>query len=234
MSSRPMSLEIDVQHEVGTFALGAKLDLPRGLGVLLGPSGAGKSLTLRLLAGLERPARGRIVCDGEIWVDTAGRAWRRPQDRRVGMVFQDALLLPHRTVLANVAMAVRAARPPERKRAALAWLERVGAAELACRRPAGLSGGQRQRVALARALAGQPRLLLLDEPFGALHLEVRRELRELVRKLVAEHALSALLVTHDRDEAAALADCLIVAETGTITRIYRGAEIAAQLLTNHS
>lgn len=214
-----MSLAIDLTHRVGDFDLRVDVALPGGLAVLFGPSGAGKSLTLRLLAGLDRPARGRIELDGDVWADTSAGVFRRPQRRRVGMVFQDALLLPHRTVLANVALAVREGGRSERREQAGQWLERVGAGELATRRPAQLSGGQRQRASLARALAGEPRLLLLDEPFSALDHPVRRQLRELVRRLVHDEGVPAVFVTHDREEVTALADHVVVADHGDISRV---------------
>ncbi|MEX1271671.1 MAG: ATP-binding cassette domain-containing protein, partial [Acidimicrobiia bacterium] len=211
-------LSVDVAHRVGEFHLEARFDTGSGITVLVGPSGAGKSLTLRLVAGIEEPDRGRIVLGGETLVDTGQGAWRRPQDRRVGMVFQDSLLLPHRTVLDNVALAVRNRSKPRRRDEAIRWLEEVKAEEWADRHPPQLSGGQAQRVALARALAGEPRILLLDEPFNALDPPVRHRLRLLVMDLARRRQVPALFVTHDATEAFLLADQIQVIESGIVTQ----------------
>ena len=189
-----------------------------GIGVLFGPSGAGKSLTLAIIAGLLRPDAGRVVIGGRVVTDRAGAVDVSIQDRRVGMVFQDGLLLPHRSVLDNVALAVRQKKGrAERRDAARGWLERVGAAEMAPRRPLSLSGGQRQRVALARALAGEPSLVLLDEPLSALDAAVRLELGAVIRDVISSAGVPALLVTHDADEAEALGDVVVSVRDGRVT-----------------
>lgn len=205
-------------HRVGEFALEVDVALPGGLSVLFGPSGSGKSLTLQAIAGLARPDTGRIVLDDRCLLDTARGLDVPARDRRIGMVFQDGLLFPHRTALDNVALGVRdGSRRRGRRVDAHRWLERVDAAELAARRPGGLSGGQRQRVALARALAGRPGLLLLDEPFSALDLPVRRRMRRLVRELVEAEGVPAVFVTHDPEEAEVLGDRVLHAEPGRIS-----------------
>jgi molybdate transport system ATP-binding protein len=188
------------------------------MSVLFGPSGAGKSLTLSLIAGLIRPDTGTISINGEVVTDCARRLFVSPQDRRVGMVFQDGLLLPHRSVLDNVALAVRQSRGRRERRAiARSWLERVGAEAWANRRPGSLSGGQRQRVALARGLAGEPEIALLDEPLSALDLAVRRELRTLIREVILTAGVPALIVTHDIEEAEELGDTIISYNEGRVT-----------------
>lgn len=222
-----MSLTVEFRHRLGDFPLVADFVVPGGLTVVFGPSGAGKSQTLRLIAGLDHPDEGRVVLAGEPLTDTAGSVSLAARERRVGMVFQQALLLPHRSVLRNVTLAVRDGNRSERRRTAWTWLERVGAAELASRRPAQLSGGQQQRVALARALAGQPRLLLFDEPFGALDVPVRRQLRALVRDLVQRTHVPTLFVTHDQEELASLAERVVLAEAGSLTRVVEPAEALA-------
>ncbi|MEX1037416.1 MAG: ATP-binding cassette domain-containing protein [Acidimicrobiia bacterium] len=211
-------LSVDVVRRVGEFDLSCRFDTGSGIAVVVGPSGAGKSLTLGLVAGIERPDRGRILLDGEILVDAERDVWTAPRDRRIGMVFQDSLLLPHRTVLDNVALAVRNKNRRERRSEAMHWLEEVDATMWADRHPHQLSGGQAQRVALARALAGDPQILLLDEPFNALDPPVRHRLRLLLVDLVRRRRVPTLFVTHDATEAFLLADEIHVIEGGVVTQ----------------
>jgi molybdate transport system ATP-binding protein len=212
------ALDVAVARKIGEFDLDVTFRLESGILVLFGPSGAGKSLTLSLIAGLLRPDAGTIAISGDVVTDTARGLFVSPQQRRIGMVFQDGLLMPHRTVLDNVALAVRQAsgRGPRRV-IARSWLERVGAEDLAHRRPGSLSGGQRQRVALARGLAGEPSLVLLDEPLSALDHEVRLELRSLIRDVIVSSDIPAVLVTHDADEADELGDVVIAYNDGRVT-----------------
>ena len=211
-----MSLEVDVRNRIGAFHLDARFTLPPGLTVLFGPSGAGKTRLLRLLAGLDRPTQGRITLNGTVFDEVATRTHLPAHHRRIGMVFQQPYLLPTRTSRGNVALAVRAGDRHRRRERAEELLTQVGAEALSTRRPHQLSGGQRQRVALARALAGQPRLLLLDEPFSALEVPVRQQLRALVRELVAHTQVPTVFVTHDLDERRELAEHVLLAEHGTI------------------
>jgi sulfate transport system ATP-binding protein len=185
---------------------------------LLGPSGSGKTTLLRILAGLEAADRGRVLIEGQDMADVPVRA------RRIGFVFQHYALFRHMSVFENVAFGLRirprATRPPraEIARRVTALLERVQIPELAARRPDQISGGQRQRAALARALAIEPRLLLLDEPFGALDAEVRKGLRRWLRDLHREMGLTSIFVTHDQDEAMELADRVAVMRGGAIVQ----------------
>lgn len=202
----------------------ADFTAPSGTTVFFGPSGSGKSLTLALIAGLLRPQSGTIHLHGSPVADPANNIHVRTQDRHLGMVFQDAALLPHRTALGNLTLALRHVPHHERHDQATAWLERVGAAHLAEQKPRTLSGGERQRIALARALAGQPRLLLLDEPFSALDRPTRHQLRDLLATLTREARTPTLLVTHDPDDVTALADHVLLFAPGHTRHLISAAE----------
>jgi sulfate/thiosulfate transport system ATP-binding protein len=196
--------DIDLRVEAGEFV------------ALLGPSGSGKTTLLRIMAGLDRPDFGDVWIDGQDMTDVPARL------RRIGFVFQHYALFRHMTVFENVAFGLRIQRKPP-SRAAIAQqvgtlLERMQIAELAARRPDQISGGQRQRVALARALAIQPRLLLLDEPFGALDAEVRKGLRHWLRGLHRDLGLTSVFVTHDQEEALELADRIAIMRDGLIVQ----------------
>lgn len=185
---------------------------------LLGPSGSGKTTLLRILAGLETADAGRVLIEGQDMADVPVRS------RRIGFVFQHYALFRHMSVFENVAFGLRirprASRPSQAEiaRRVTALLERVQIPELAARRPDQISGGQRQRAALARALAIEPRLLLLDEPFGALDAEVRKGLRRWLRDLHRDMELTSIFVTHDQDEAMELADRVAVMRGGSIVQ----------------
>jgi molybdate transport system ATP-binding protein len=212
------ALEVAVVRRIGEFELDVAFTVESGISVLFGPSGAGKSLTLTLIAGLIRPDTGTILINGRVVTDCGRRIHVSTQERRIGMVFQDGVLLPHRSVLDNVALAVRQRRGRQERRAiARSWLERVGAEGFADRRPGSLSGGQRQRVALARGLAGEPALVLLDEPLSALDAAVRRELRHLIREVIISSGVPAVLVTHDAEEAEEIGDVVVAYEDGRVT-----------------
>jgi len=191
------------------------------LTALLGPSGSGKSTLLRIIAGLETPDQGTILIDG---VDVTAS---RPQDRGIGFVFQHYAPFAHMSVQENVAFGLRIRkRPkPEIKARVDELLELVGLTAWGSQRPAQLSGGQRQRMALARALAVQPRVLLLDEPFGALDANVRGELRQWLRRLHDEHGVTTVLVTHDQEEAMEVADTLAVLNVGAIEQVGSPTEV---------
>ncbi|MFA7343293.1 MAG: ABC transporter ATP-binding protein [Terrimicrobiaceae bacterium] len=189
---------------------------PGRVTVLFGESGSGKSTFLRILAGLLRPAAGRVVFDRQPWLDTGRRLFLPPQQRRIGFVFQDYALFPHLTVFRNIACGLadlpRATREA-RVREAMDWLGLNG---LADRMPSRLSGGQQQRVALARALVRQPELLLLDEPLSALDVQLRDRLRAELHALLVKTGIPAIVVTHDPCEALALADELVLLHRGRL------------------
>jgi sulfate/thiosulfate transport system ATP-binding protein len=182
------------------------------LTALLGPSGSGKSTLLRVLAGLERPDAGEVLISGE---DATGVV---PQKRGVGFVFQHYAAFKHMTVWNNVAFGLKVRRTPkaEVKERVEQLLELVQLSGFAHRYPAQLSGGQRQRMALARALAVEPKVLLLDEPFGALDARVRKELRAWLRRLHEEVHVTTVFVTHDQEEAMEVADQIVVMNHGRV------------------
>ena len=187
--------------------------------VLFGPSGAGKTTVLRALAGLERPEAGTIDFAGERWLDAASGRFVPPQARRVGMLFQEHALFPHLTVAANVAFGIHGLPPPERDARVRELSARLRIAELLERKPRQISGGQAQRVALARALATRPRLLLLDEPLSALDAPTRDALRGELRELLEAAGVPVILVTHDRTEALALGDRMVVLAGGAVRQV---------------
>ncbi|MDQ6605413.1 MAG: TOBE-like domain-containing protein [Actinomycetota bacterium] len=192
------------------------LEVPEGsLTALLGPSGSGKSTLLRIMAGLESPDRGTIMIDGS---DVTAA---RPQERGIGFVFQHYAAFAHMTVRGNVAFGLQIRkRPKDQVRAKVdELLELVGLTQWGEQRPHQLSGGQRQRMALARALAVEPRVLLLDEPFGALDANVRAELRRWLRRLHDEQGVTTVLVTHDQEEAMEVADTIAVMNKAKIEQV---------------
>ncbi len=195
----------------------ASLSLGRGqIGVLIGPSGCGKTSLLRAVAGLEPLAGGRVRLDGETLGDAAAGLHRPPEERGIGMVFQDYALFPHLSVADNIGFGL--AHLPRAERAARVgeMLDLVGLAHAARRAPHQLSGGQQQRIALARALARRPRLLLLDEPFSSLDVDLRERLAQDVRAILKQIDATALFVTHDQLEAFAIGDLIGVMQHGRL------------------
>jgi len=214
-------MSIDISHVNKKFGDFVALDdvtvsLPTGqLTALLGPSGGGKSTLLRIIAGLERADNGTIEIEG---VDATRTA---PQKRNVGFVFQHYAVFKHMTVAKNVAFGLEIRNKPKAEIADRVdeLLKLVHLSQFASRLPSQLSGGQRQRMALARALAIQPKVLLLDEPFGALDAKVRKELREWLRRLHDEVPVTTVFVTHDQEEALEVADEIVVINEGRVEQI---------------
>lgn len=226
-----MRLDATVRIRQGTFVLDAALRAEAGTTVaVLGPNGAGKTTVLRALAGLVPLDAGSVTLDGEVLEDPAAHRWKAPEARRVGFVFQDRVLFPHLSVLANVAFGLRARGLTRAEANARAgeWLVLVGLGGFDQARPATLSGGQAQRAALARALAPAPRMLLLDEPLAAIDQPARVELRRTLRERLDGFTGVRVLVTHDPVEAAALADRVVILEAGTVTQEGGFAEVTAR------
>lgn len=212
------NLMAELYKPLHAFNLELKITLAEGetLGIL-GPSGAGKSMTLRMIAGLVRPERGKIHLGERCLFDSERHLDSVPQKRRIGYVFQDYALLPHLTVAGNIAYGMpKVIRGEERKRRVQDFLAEIRLEEHAARYPSQLSGGQQQRVALARALAAEPELLLLDEPFSALDLELRSELEQTLLRFRHSRKIPFILVTHNLEEAYRLCDQLALLEKGDI------------------
>jgi sulfate/thiosulfate transport system ATP-binding protein len=198
------------------------VDIASGsLTALLGPSGGGKSTLLRVIAGLEQPDTGTVRING------ADATRLAPQKRNVGFVFQHYAAFKHLTVYRNVAFGLEVRKRPraEIRKRVTELLELVHLQQLAARYPAQLSGGQRQRMALARALAVEPEVLLLDEPFGALDAQVRKELRTWLRRLHDEVHVTTVFVTHDQEEAMEVADEIVVLADGAVQQVGSPGEI---------
>ena len=187
---------------------------------ILGSSGAGKSTLLRLIAGFEKPDQGEIVFDGNV---VAGQSFLPAEKRKIGIVPQDGALFPHLNVYDNIGFGI--AKDPNKDSRIQQLLKLIELEGLEKRKPQELSGGQMQRVALARALAPKPKLVLLDEPFGALDAELRDRLRNDVRRIIHAEGVSAILVTHDQEEALSLADRVAVLREGRIIQVGTPTEI---------
>lgn len=215
---------VDVRKTYGDVVAVDNVDLEVETGeffTLLGPSGSGKTTTLRLIAGFERPDSGRIELSG---VDVSKRA---PYERDVNTVFQDYALFPHMTVADNVGYGLRVkgiARAERRQRVTEA-LELVRLPNVGARKPIQLSGGQRQRIALARSLVNRPRVLLLDEPLGALDLKLRQEMQIELKRIQQDVGLTFVYVTHDQEEALTMSDRLAVFNQGRIEQLGTPAEV---------
>lgn len=212
-----MALFVDIEKTLGSFCLKVSFEAEEGVLALLGASGCGKSMTLKCIAGIEKPDRGRIVLDGRVLFDSAHHINLPPQQRRVGYLFQQYALFPNMTAAQNIACGVREKKA--RSQAVPAIIEQLQLTGLEDRKPAQLSGGQQQRVALARILVNEPEVLLLDEPFSALDSHLRFRLEQQLRETLRDFGKPILLVSHDRDEAFRLAARIAVMQNGTIEAI---------------
>jgi molybdate transport system ATP-binding protein len=216
-----LSATVGLEHGV---VLDATLRAEPGITILFGASGAGKTTFLHAILGAARPLRGRITVGARVVFDAEESIDLPIHRRRVGIVFQEALLFPHRDARGNVAYGARGSRSA---RSADLWLEKVGAAALASKRPREMSGGERQRVALARALCAEPEVLLLDEPFASLDQASRESLGALLLELVRESPIPFVHVTHDPAEAVRLGDAMVILDHGRVTASGLPVEILA-------
>ena len=212
-----MSVFVDIEKTLGSFFLKVKFEAENETLALLGASGCGKSMTLKCIAGIEKPDKGRIIVDGVTLFDSEKKINLSPQERRVGFLFQNYALFPNMTVLQNIqAGAKREKKKEKREETVYRILESFGLKELSDRYPSQLSGGQQQRVALARILVSAPRILLLDEPFSALDNHLRFRLEQEVRELIRSFGKTVLLVSHDRDEGFRMSDRIAVMNDGKV------------------
>jgi molybdate transport system ATP-binding protein len=209
-------LQAEVEHTLGDLSLRVSCELSAPWTVLFGPSGAGKTSLLRVLGGLTRPERGRVVFNGRMLLETANGVWVPPAERGIGFVTQHPALFAHMDVTANVAFGLSGVNRHSSRERVEQMLQLFHAGHLAKRRPADLSGGEKQRVALARALAPQPRLLLLDEPFTGLDADLKASILEQLTAWLAARKVPALYVSHDVAEAFQISADVMVMEGGAI------------------
>ena len=223
-----MSLEVHIEKKLNGFTLRSDFTAGNTATAILGASGCGKSMTLRCIAGIVKPDKGRIVLDGRVLFDSGQHIDLPPQQRGVGLLFQNYALFPNMTVEQNILCGLKAERDKAARKARCAGMLRaLRLEELASRRPAELSGGQQQRTALARILVGKPKILMLDEPFSALDSYLREEVEGEVGSLLAGFDGTALLVTHNRDEAYRLCREMIVMDGGEVLRAGTTREVFA-------
>lgn len=227
-----MSIFVDIKKTLGDFSLNVRFEAGDETLALLGASGCGKSMTLKCIAGIEKPDRGRIVADGETLFDSEKGINLSPQERRVGLMFQNYALFPNMTVLGNIQAGARREKDKaKRENAVRQIMESFDLIPLSSHYPHQLSGGQQQRVALARILVSDPRILLLDEPFSALDSHLRFRLEQEVRDVIAGFGKSVLLVSHDRDEVYRMADSIAVMNDGAVEVVGEKRAVFASPLT---
>lgn len=223
-----MSLQVEIYKKLGDFTLDAAFETSGGVLGLLGASGCGKSITLKCIAGIETPDRGRIVLDGVTLFDSEQKINLPPQKRQVGYLFQNYALFPNMTVRQNILCGLCREKDKARRQAELEQvLELLQLQGLEQHRPAQLSGGQQQRVALARILVNKPRLLMLDEPFSALDSHLREKLQLQMREVLAGFGRDVLMVTHSRDEAYHMCRRVAVMDSGRLLAVKDTKELFA-------
>ena len=223
-----MSIYVDIEKDFGSFVLKAKFEAGNETLSLLGASGCGKSMTLRCIAGIVTPDRGKIILDGVTLFDSEKKINLPPQKRHTGLMFQNYALFPNMTVLQNIKTGAKREKDSQKRKAMIeSVMDRFDLTDLADRYPHQLSGGQQQRVALARILVSDPAILLLDEPFSALDSHLRFKLEQEVRQVIRQFGRTVILVSHDRDEVYRMSDSIAIMENGTITAMGTNREVFA-------
>lgn len=229
-----MSLFVDIEKKLGNFQLKVSFEAENETLALLGASGCGKSMTLKCIAGIEKPDRGRIVLDDVVLFDSDRRINLSVQERRTGLVFQNYALFPNMTVMQNVAAgAKREKNPAKREKLVREFIDNFGLTSEAEKYPSELSGGQQQRTALARVLVSAPNILLLDEPFSALDSHLRFQLEQEVHQTIRTFGKTVLLVSHDRDEVYRMADKVAVMYGGHVEAVGEKREVFASPVTKN-
>lgn len=210
-----MSIYVDIEKKLGSFHLNATFEAENEVLALLGASGCGKSMTLKCIAGIEKPDKGRIILDGITLFDSEKNINLTPQERHVGLMFQNYALFPNMTVLQNICAGAKREKNQHRRQASIQnVISSFELAELSSLYPYQLSSGQQQRVALARILVSNPKIMLLDEPFSALDSHLRFQLEQNVRNVIRTFGKSVILVSHDRDETYRMADRIAIMNNG--------------------
>ena len=223
-----MALEVDIEKRAGNFHLRAAFSCGKEFLGILGASGSGKSMTLKCIAGIEKPDRGKIILDGKTLFDSDKKINLPPQQRRVGYLFQHYALFPGMTVRQNILCGLQNEKDRRKREArADAMMEMLQIREIASLRPDALSGGQAQRAALGRILVNEPDLLMLDEPFSALDSHLRLKLQAELKNLLSGYGRGIIMVTHDRDEAFRMCDRLGVMEQGRMEKVKKTKELFA-------
>ena len=225
-------IDVDIAQRVGTFALDAKFSVDAPVVGLFGASGSGKTSIVNAIAGITRPHRGTIRINGEVLFDTAKGIDVRPEHRRVGYVFQDALLFPHLDVKSNLTYGQRLRQPSERVIDEQHVVDLLGLAPLLSRRPRTLSGGEKQRVAIGRALLAQPRILLMDEPLASLDTPRKMEILDYIERLRDDLRIPIVYVSHSADEIARLADKVVLLADGKCVAVGSVDELLPRASTN--
>jgi molybdate transport system ATP-binding protein len=223
-----MGLSVRLRRKINGFTLDVDWEIGDELAVLFGYSGAGKSMTLQMIAGLMRPDEGLVRSNSKTYFDSASGVDTPPQARTFGYVFQDLALFPHMTVMKNILFGAPDVPKDEKLSRAQEMIAAFKLAGLEDRFPSEISGGQKQRVAFARALIRQPEALLLDEPFSALDNPLRIEMRKFLKEVRGRFHIPVVLVTHDFDEAAFLADKIIVYSHGKVAQVGSPKQVTAQ------
>lgn len=215
-----MAIIVEIEKQAGDFFLQTSFEAGNETLALLGASGCGKSMTLKCIAGMEKPDRGRIILDGVTLFDSEKRICLPPQKRKTGLLFQNYALFPNMTVEQNIRAGAAAVRDRSAKKAAVQeMMERFQIMELAKLYPSQLSGGQQQRTALARLLISQPDLLMLDEPFSALDTHLRLQMEQEVRSVIQSFGKTVLLVSHEKDEVFRMSDRIALMNSGKLEKI---------------
>ena len=211
-----MSLSVDIEKKLGAFHLRSQFEAPDETMALLGASGCGKSMTLKCIAGIVTPDRGRIVLGGRVLFDSEKKINLPPQQRRVGYLFQQYALFPNMSVEQNILCGIRSGDKAEKRRVLVEKIRMFRLEGLEKKHPAQLSGGQQQRVALARAVVIEPSVLLFDEPLSNLDAKLRESMRDELRALQQRLGITSLYVTHDQSEAMAISDKVVIMKDGVI------------------